>query len=258
MRTMKVVILCGGRGTRLHEETEFRPKPLVQIGDQPILVHIMEIYARQGFKSFVLCLGYRGEMIRNFFLNFNAMTADFSVDLSNGSVTLLKPGRRDWNVTLVDTGKNTGTGGRIRRAAPYIEDETFMVTYGDGLADVDMKKLIKHHKKCKCTATVTGVRETSRFGVIEADGKDRVSRFREKPVLDGLISGGYFVFEPAVLKHLEGDGPLEGPVLEELAHRNELALYRHDGYFKSMDTYRDFLELNEICERGALPWFGVP
>ena len=250
---MKVVILCGGRGTRLYEETEFRPKPLVKVGDRPILVHIMEIFASQGFDEFVLCLGHKGEMIRNFFLNFHTMTADFTVDLKTGDVALLSPHKRDWKVSLVDTGAGTGTGGRILRAAPYLDDETFMVTYGDGLADVDLAALTALHAKAGRIATVTGVRETSRFGVIEAGAGNVVRRFREKPRLDGLISGGFFVFEPAVMDYLD-DGPLEAKPLEKLAAGKQLALYEHDGFFRCMDTYRDYVDLNALHEQGDLPW----
>lgn len=250
---MKVVILCGGRGTRLFEETEFRPKPLVTVGDRPILVHIMEIFGRQGFDEFVLCLGYKGDMIKSFFLNFHNMTADFSVDLKTGAVSLLQPHHRDWRVHLVNTGQSTGTGGRILRAAQHIGDETFMVTYGDGLANVDLQALVKHHRKMGRLATVTGVRESSRFGVVEDDGKGLVKRFREKPVLDGLISGGFFVFEPGIMSYLD-DGALEGEPLEKLAAEGQLAFFRHDGYFRTMDTYRDYLELNALFEQGRAPW----
>jgi len=252
---MNVVILCGGRGTRLYEETEYRPKPLVKIGDLPIVVHIMDMFARQGLARFILCLGYKGEMIRSFFLNFHAMTEDCSVDLGTGKVKLLRPSSRNFEVELISTGLNTGTGGRILRAAPRIGSETFIVTYGDGLADVDVAALVAHHRSAGKLATVTGVRETSRFGVIEPGSEGLVGRFREKPVLDGLISGGFFVFEPKVLSYLD-DGPLETGPLERLAAERQLALFRHDGFFRSMDTYRDFLELNAMCERGAAPWLG--
>jgi glucose-1-phosphate cytidylyltransferase len=251
---MKTVILCGGRGTRLHEETEFRPKPLVKVGDLPIVVHIMQIFASQGFDEFVLCLGHKGEMIKNFFLNFHTMTADFTVDLKTGGVSLLTPHERGWKVSLVETGADTGTGGRILRAAPYIGDAPFMVTYGDGLADVDLAALTAHHRKAGRIATVTGVRETSRFGVIEPGDGGLVGRFREKPLLDGMISGGFFVFEPAVMDYLD-DGPLEAAPLEKLASQDELALYEHEGFFRCMDTYRDYLELNELYKQGPpAPW----
>jgi len=250
---MKVVILCGGRGTRLYEETEFRPKPLVEIGGQPILVHIMGMYACFGHEEFALCLGYKGEMIKNFFLHFHTMTSDFSVDLKTGNVSILKPQPRNWRVDLLNTGRDTGTGGRILRAAPYLSRSTFMVTYGDGLADVDLDALLAQHKKAGKVATLTGVRESSRFGVIETDAQGLVSRFREKPVLDGLISGGFFVFEPEIFEYLD-DGPLEEAPLEKLATERQLALFKHEGFFRTMDTYRDYLELNALHAQGRTPW----
>lgn len=254
---MKVMILCGGRGTRLYEETEFRPKPLVKVGDQAIIVHIMEIFAAYGHKAFTLCLGYKGDMIKTFFLNFATLTTDFTVDLKKGGVRLLKPQEHDWTVDLVNTGINSGTGGRIRRAVPHMGNKTFLATYGDGLADVDINALIAHHRKMGRIATVTGVRETSRFGVIESDSEGLVSRFREKPVLDGLISGGFFVFEPEVVDYLD-EGALESVPLETLVAENQLAVYRHDGYFRCMDTYRDYLELNAMYDEGTIPWKGLP
>ena len=235
---MKVMILCGGRGTRLYEETEYRPKPLVKVGDKAIIVHIMEIFASHGHKAFTLCLGHKGDMIKTFFLNFATLTTDFTVD-------------------LVNTGVNSATGERIKRAFAHMENKTFLATYGDGLANVDLGALIAHHKKMGRLATVTGVRETSRFGVIESDRDGVVSRFREKPVLDGLISGGFFVFEPGVVDYLD-EGPLESAPLERLAADDQLAVYRHDGYFRCMDTYRDYLELNALCEEGKIPWKGAP
>lgn len=255
---MKVVILCGGRGTRLYEETEVKPKPLVQIGELPILVHIMEIYARYGFKSFILCLGYKGELIRQFFLNFHAMTGSLTVDLKSGEVRSLGPSSRDWDVTMVDTGRETGTGGRLRRVAPLLDDETFMLTYGDCLADLDIGKLLAFHRKNGRLATVTGVSETTRFGVIETDNHGIVNRFREKPVLDGLISGGFFALEPGILSYIEDDGPFERAPLEKLAGEGQLAAFRHDGFFRGMDTYRDYLELNSLYESGTAPWMATP
>ena len=186
---MKVVILCGGRGTRLYRETELKPKPMVPVGEKPILIHIMENFARQGFREFLLCLGYKGEIIRNYFLNFPEMTADFTVDLATGK-TVTHPGERyDWKVTLVNTGIPTGTGGRIKRAQRHLGDEPFIMTYGDGLSDVDVNALTAHHREAGRIATVTGMHPTSRFGVLETDGNGRVDGFQEKPLLKGLVSG---------------------------------------------------------------------
>jgi glucose-1-phosphate cytidylyltransferase len=251
---MKVVILCGGRGTRLHEETEFRPKPMVPVGDRPILLHIMEGFARFGYKEFVLCLGYKGEVIRNYFLNFPAMTADFTVDLGTGAVKTERGNRYDWKVTLVNTGIPTGTGGRIKRVAHILGGEAFMMTYGDGLSDIDLHALLAAHRRMGRIATVTGVSGTSRFGVIETKGAGLVDGFREKPLLEGMVSGGYFVFEPGIMDHLTEDCVLEKEPLEALAARGQLALYPHHGFFMSMDTYRDYLQLNAMHEAGHTPW----
>lgn len=251
---MKVVILCGGMGTRLRQETEFMPKPMVPVGDRPILVHIMESFARHGFKEFVLCLGYKGEVIRQYFLNFPAMTADFTVDLGSGKVeTKRRPGY-DWKVTLASTGIPTNTGGRIKRVASHLGGGPFLMTYGDGLADVDLAKLVEYHKEKGLLATVTGVRAQSRFGVIETRGKGKVNGFREKPQLEDRVSGGFFVFEPGVLDYLDEDCVLEQEPLERLAREGQLALYPHDGFFMSMDTYRDYLRLNEMIDSGHTPW----
>jgi glucose-1-phosphate cytidylyltransferase len=251
---MKVVILCGGLGTRLRQETEFMPKPMVPVGDRPILVHIMESFARHGFGEFVLCLGYKGEVIRQYFLNFPAMTSDFTVDLGTGKVETVRNPGYDWKVTLASTGIPTNTGGRIKRVESHLDGGAFLMTYGDGLADVDISGLVAHHKNQGLLATVTGVRAESRFGVIESRGDGKVSGFREKPLLEGMVSGGFFVFEPAVMDYLDEDCVLEREPLERLARDGQLALYPHDGFFMSMDTYRDYLRLNEMIDSGRTPW----
>lgn len=251
---MKVVILCGGRGTRLHQETEFQPKPMVPVGDKPILIHIMEIFARHGHKEFVLCLGYKGEIIRNYFLNFPAMTADFTVDLGTGEVATARGSDFDWKVTLVNTGIPTNTGGRIKQVESYLKDGPFMMTYGDGLADVNINELIAFHKGKKSLATVTGFKPSSRFGVIDSKEPGWVSGFREKPELEGLVSGGFFVFEPGVLDYLTPDCVLEGEPLARLAREKQLSLFEHKGFFHSMDTYRDYLQLNAMYDAGHTPW----
>lgn len=251
---MKVVILCGGRGTRLNEETEFRPKPMVPVGDRPILLHIMEGFARYGFKEFILCLGYKGEIIREYFLNFPAMTGDFTVDLATGKVGTHRAPRHDWKVTLANTGIPTQTGGRLKRVEPYLEGEPFFMTYGDGLSDVNIQALLDHHRRMGLLATVTGVVGSSRFGVIETEGSGLVNGFKEKPRLEGLVSGGFFVFEPGVMDYLDEDCILEKTPLESLVADGQLALYPHHGFFMSMDTYRDYLLLNEMYETGNTPW----
>jgi glucose-1-phosphate cytidylyltransferase len=252
----KVVILCGGTGTRLKEETEFRPKPLVEIGRKPILWHIMKIYAYYGHTSFVLCLGYKGSMIKEYFLNYECMNSDFTINLGNREKFVFHNSHEegDWKVTLADTGLDTMTGGRIKRIEKYIDDDTFLATYGDGVGDLDINRLIQFHKEKGKIATLTGFHPFSRFGVIEMNSDSLVERFREKPQLDGMISGGFFVFNRKVFDYLDEDCVLEQEPLYRLAKDGELAVYQHKGFWKSMDTYRDFLELNRMWEEGNTPW----
>jgi glucose-1-phosphate cytidylyltransferase len=252
---VKVVILCGGRGTRLVEETEYRPKPMVRIGSRPILTHIMDIYCAFGFREFILTLGFKGEMIKDYFLNFDYYTNDFTIDLGEGKVITPHTRRHaDWRITLADTGESTLTGGRIKRIEPYIEGETFMVTYGDGVADIDLDQLLAHHRKMGKLATVTGVHPMTRFGELEvADGL--VREFREKPqVKTGLINGGFFVFQRGVFDYLSEDCSLEKEPLENLARDGQLAIYPHEGFWHCMDTYRDMESLNQLWASGRAPW----
>ncbi len=254
-KPVPVVILCGGRGTRLVEETEYRPKPMVRIGDRPILTHIMDIYSAFGFKDFILTLGFKGEMIKDYFLNFDYYTNDFTIDLGEGKVITPHTRRHpDWRITLADTGESTLTGGRIKRIEPYIEGETFMVTYGDGVADIDISRLLDRHREMGKIATVTGVRPMTRFGELEvADGL--VAEFREKPqVKTGLINGGFFVFQREVFDYLTGDCSLEKAPLERLARDGQLAIYPHEGFWHCMDTYRDMESLNGLWTSGRAPW----
>lgn len=254
---MKVVILCGGQGTRLREETEFRPKPLVDVGGRPVLWHIMKFYAHFGFREFILCLGYRGQMIKEYFLNYEAMNSDFTIALGDHHAIKYHEahGEQDYKVTLIDTGLDTATGGRVARTRPYVKDDLVMVTYGDGLADVDLAALIDFHQKHGKLATVTTVRPTSRFGILELDQKGAVKRFSEKPQVDGWASAGFFVFDRKVYDYLGGDDcVLEREPLERLAGENQLIAYRHDGFFFAMDTYREYLQLNELWESGKAPW----
>lgn len=254
---MKVVILCGGQGTRLREETEFRPKPLVDVGRRPILWHIMKLYAHHGFREFVLCLGYRGDMIKKYFLNYEAMNNDFSICL--GSQHRIKyhdsHAEQDFVVTLADTGLATMTGGRVKRVERYIDGDTFMVTYGDGLANVNIRALLDFHKSHGRPATVTAVRPSSRFGMLELADHDRVVDFVEKPQLDGWASAGFFVFDRRVLDLLTGhECVLEREPLERLAAEGGLMVYRHDGFFFAMDTYREYQALNEMWNSDRAPW----
>ncbi len=254
---MKVVILCGGLGTRLREETEYRPKPLVDVGGRPILWHIMKLFDHHGYRDFILCLGYRGNMIKDYFLNYQAMSNDFTISLGAQARIAYHNAHdeQDFKVTLADTGLNTMTGGRIKRIQRYIDEPTFMATYGDGVADVDLKALLAFHSRHGKLATVTTVRPTSRFGIVELDDSGRVRRFQEKPVGEGWASAGFFVFNREVFNWLEGDDcVLEREPMERLARDGQLMAYRHDGFFFAMDTYREYQALNEMWDRGEAPW----
>jgi len=253
---VKAVILCGGLGTRLREETEFRPKPMVPIGGMPILWHIMKAYSHYGVKDFVLCLGYKGEMVKQFFLDQELSGRDFTLELRGGKKTLHGgSGIEDWNVTLADTGPSTMTGGRIKRVQKYVPDDEFFLTYGDGLSDVDMGALLSQHRKSGRTGTLTGVKMPSRFGMIKSSG-GRVEEFVEKPLLDNRINGGFFAFKKDLFDCLTEDEScvLEAAPLAGLARKGELGIYNHDGFWYAMDTYRDFTELNRIWDGGKAPW----
>lgn len=242
---------------RLQEETEYRPKPLVPVGGRPILWHIMQIYARAGFREFILCLGYKGEMIKDYFLNYEAMSSDFTVRLGGqGAVTYNSlHGEQDHIVTLADTGLETMTGGRIKMVEKYIDGDTFMLTYGDGVSDIDIKALLKYHNSHGHIATVTAVHPISRFGMLEISNKGNVVNFAEKPVMNDWMSAGFFVFNRRFFKYLEGsDHYIEFDTLHRLAKEGELMAYRHEGFFFSMDTYRDYVHLNELWDKGQTPW----
>jgi len=254
---MKVVILCGGLGTRLREETEFRPKPLVDVGGHPILWHIMKLYAHHGFRDFVLCLGYRGNMIKEYFLNYEAMNNDFTICLGRESRIEYNDNHQeqDFRITLADTGLETMTGGRLKRAQKYIPDDTFMVTYGDGVSDVDIRKLVEFHKSHGKLATVTTFRPISRFGILDINSENQVQNFIEKPKSDAWASAGYFVFQRRVFDYLDADQCiLEHEPLERLAAERQLVAYNHDGTFFAMDTYREFQILNDLWKSGQAPW----
>lgn len=253
---MKTVILCGGQGTRLREETEYRPKPLVDVGGKPILWHIMKTYAHYGFCDFVLCLGYRGHMIKEYFLNYQAMNNDFTMCLGHaGRIEYHgEDNEQTFRVTCADTGLETMTGGRVRRIRQYLGGP-FLLTYGDGVADVNITRLVEFHRSHGRLATVTAVRPKSRFGQVAVDDGGMVTDFAEKPQLDGWISAGYFVFEPGVLDYIDGDATvLEAEPLQRLVDDNQLIAYRHEGFFYAMDTYREYLHLNEMWNSGEAPW----
>jgi len=252
---MKAVILAGGKGTRLSEETELKPKPMVEIGGRPILWHIMKGYAARGVDEFVVALGYRGEVIKRYFLDYPYLSADLTVGLKTGEVTVHDRPREGWTVHLVETGLETITGGRLKRLREWIGDETFMMTYGDGVSDVDVAALLKFHRTHGRLATVTAVRPPARYGVMGLDGQ-RVSVFTEKPQAgEGWVNGGYFVLEPAVLDYIAGDEThFEREPLERLTKDGELRAYRHAGFWQSMDTLRDARLLNDLWATGRAPW----
>lgn len=255
---MKAVILCGGQGTRMREETEYRPKPLVDVGGRPILWHIMKLYAYHGFHDFVLCLGYRGNMIKEYFLNYEAMNNDFTTCLGqrNHFVYHGAHEEQDFHVTLANTGLDNMTGARVKQIARYIDTDTFMVTYGDGLSDLDIGKLVRFHQSHGRLATVTTVHPVSRFGILGVDDIGRVINFAEKPQLDGWANAGFFVFNRKVFDYLSDDSQciLEREPLERLSKDGELVAYHHDGFFYAMDTYREYLYLNELWNSQQAPW----
>jgi glucose-1-phosphate cytidylyltransferase len=254
---MKVVILCGGQGTRLREETEYRPKPLVEVGGKPILWHIMKTYAQYCYHDFVLCLGYRGNMIKDYFLNYEAMNNDFTICLGQKSHLDFNGAHKeqDFCVTLADTGQESMTGGRIKQIQKYVDGDTFMVTYGDGLADVNVAELLSFHKRHGKIATLTTVRPQSRFGMVETANDGKILAFNEKPQSDGWANAGFMVFERAIFDYIEGDSSiLEREPLERLAKEDQLMAYRHNGFFFAMDTYREYLYLNELWQSGKAPW----
>jgi len=253
----KVVILAGGQGTRLREETEYRPKPMVNVGRWPILWHIMKSYSSYGHSDFVVCLGYKGDMIKDYFLRYRIMANDFTVELGKREVTMHSDSdEANWKVTLADTGAKAQTGCRVKRIQQYIDGDTFMLTYGDGVANVDIGALLKFHHEHGKIATVTGVAPASRFGELLVQG-DQVAEFSEKPQThSGIINGGYFVLNRKVFDYLADDEDCifeRGP-LERLAKAGELMVFKHPGFWQCMDTLRDMQYLNELWEKGTAPW----
>jgi len=253
---MKVVLLAGGFGTRLSEETDIKPKPMVEIGGKPILWHIMKLYSHYGFNEFIVCLGYKGYVIKEYFANYFLHMADVTFDMSNNSMTVHQKKAEPWKVTLVDTGANTMTGGRIKRVKDYVGNETFMATYGDGLSSQDLGALLKFHQSHGKIGTMTTVQPSGRFGAVDIDESSQINAFVEKPRGDGAwINAGFFVFEPKIFDYIEGDSTvLERQPLEGLARDGQMSAFKHDGFWKPMDTLREKLEFEELWASGKAPW----
>lgn len=252
---MKAVILAGGLGTRISEETSIKPKPMVEIGGKPVLWHIMKIYSSHGINDFIICLGYKGYMIKEYFANYYLHNSDITFDMGENRMDVHKNETEPWRVTLVDTGDNTMTGGRLKRVSRFLDDEDFCFTYGDGISDVDISKLISFHKKSKGYATLTAVQPPGRFGALDLE-QQKITGFREKPDGDGgRINGGFFVLSPKVLDYIEGDSTVweRGP-METLANEGQLSAYLHDGFWHPMDTLRDRNSLEEYWDSGSPPW----
>ncbi len=251
----QVVILCGGEGTRLREETEFKPKALVEIGGRPILWHLMRVYYQAGYRRFVLCLGYKGEMIKDYFLNYQWRDQDFTLDLKSGKCTGHgADGLEDWEITFVETGDGTQTGGRLFRAQRHIEGDTFLFNYCDGLSDVDLDALVAYHHRKNKIATLTGFHPRSRYGVVKSDQEGIVHFWQEKPLMTDQTSGGFFVMNRRIFDYLDPDCILETSALPKLSTDRQLALFTHDGFWFSMDTYKEALTLNEMWRHGRAPW----
>ena len=253
---MKVVILAGGLGTRLSEETQLKPKPMVEIGGKPILWHIMKIYSHYGYNNFIICLGYKGYLIKEYFVNYAVHQSDLTVDIKNGSIDVHQNTAEPWKVTLIDTGEKTMTGGRIKRIQKYLNSETFMMTYGDGVGNIDIDNLLGFHKTSGKLATVTSSMPSGRFGILKMDENNIVKSFHEKPAGDGgWVNAGFFVFEPEIFDYIEGDSTmLEREPLEGLSRDRQLAAYKHDGFWKPMDTLRDNDQLESLWVSGNSPW----
>jgi len=253
---MKVVILAGGFGTRITEESHLKPKPMIGIGDRPILWHIMKEYSHYGFNEFVICLGYKGYVIKEFFADYFLHTSDVTFDLANNEMTVHDNFSEPWKVTLVDTGLNTMTGGRIKRIQKYVGDEPFMLTYGDGVSDINIKELVEFHKKNGKLATLTAINIEQRFGILDINENNQIESFREKSNNDSsLINGGYMVLEPKVFDYIKDDNTIfEREPLEKLAKEGELVAYKHDGFWKCMDTLRDKNQLEEMWNTNNAKW----
>ena len=253
---MKAIILAGGFGTRITEESAYKPKPMIDIGGKPILWHIMNIYSQHGINDFIICCGYKGYLIKEYFAHYHIHMSDMTVDLQSGDIRYYNSKAEPWRITLIDTGLNTMTGGRLKRVKDYVDNETFMLTYGDGVSNVNLTELLNNHKKNGRIVTVTAVQPGGRFGALDVSDEGRVSSFVEKAKEDGgWINGGFFVLEPQIFAYLKDDKTVfEKEPLEKIARENQLFAYKHDGFWKPMDTLRDKIELEELWESGKAPW----
>lgn len=258
MEKPKVVILCGGEGTRLREETEYKPKPMVSVGGMPILWHIMKFYSHYGYSEFVLCLGHKGDMVKQFFMMHEIMSNDITIQLGKREMDVVHRNGKaeDWTITFAETGMKAQTGARIKRAEKYIGTDWFLSTYGDGLSDLDLPSEIKFHRQSGAIATVAAVHPSSKFGLIEADGQGIVRRFTEKPVLADYVNGGFHVFQKDAFDFMGNDEGciLEQDVFPKMVEKRRLAMFRHEGFWHAMDTYKDYLELNGMWDKGVRPW----
>lgn len=255
-KKIPVVILAGGLGTRLREETEYKPKPMVEIGGYPILWHIMKIYSFYGFNNFIICAGYKKTSILDYFLNFHFRNNDIEIYLkSEESIQILNENlETNWNIKIVDTGENTNTGGRLKKVEKYIDSDSFLCTYGDGLADLDLNSLLSFHKENPTIATLTSVKPPSRFGILNIDQNGYVENFTEKPPGDSWVNGGFFVFEKSIFNYLDENSILEQAPLKSLAIERELKAFKHSGFWQPMDTYREFQILNNLWNSNSAPW----
>lgn len=253
---MKIVLLAGGLGTRISEETGFKPKPMIEIGGKPIIWHIMKLYSSYGFNDFIICLGYKGYMLKEYFANYFLHQSDITINLKDNSIETHQSKAEPWKITLIDTGADTMTGGRVKRIKDFVGDETFMMTYGDGVGNIDIKALVKMHKENGKKATVTAVQPSGRFGAINVNKEGIISSFQEKPKGDGgWINGGFFVLEPSVFDYIEGDKIMwEREPMEALANENELMAFKHHGFWQPMDTLRDKNTLEKLWSEDDAPW----
>jgi len=253
---MQVVILAGGYGTRISEESHDKPKPMIEIGERPILWHIMKMYSFYGFNDFIICCGYKGHIIKDYFQSYTLNNADFKINLSSGDKSILTNSKEDWNVTLIDTGLDSMTGGRLKRIAPYLDGEDFHMTYGDGVSDINLHDLVEHHKKGQAQATVTAVRPPGRFGALGISDRGLVESFNEKPIGDGgRINGGFFILNRSVLDLIDSDNTIwEQRPLIQLAAQSNLSAFQHDGFWQPMDSLRDKHYLNDLWAANKAPW----